>query len=319
MDHRSSYIARINRVLDHIDANLAGPLDLEMLASVANFSAWHFHRIFRAMTGETLADWVRRRRLEIAAGRLITSPSQASSVIGLDVGFASPEVFTRAFRAHFKVTPTAWRRGAYCDWAHAHQQRLSKIHQAQSKLHQAVAEAFRQDRSLWPSGHVLSKGGLPMEVEVKNLPETRVAYMRSIGPYGGTEIPRTWQRFAAWCESQGLMTPRRTMYGICQDNPEVTPPEKCRYDAAVEVDGSFKPQGEIGVETVAGGRYACAKFTGTTADIHAAWMRFMSEWIPDSGYQVGDGLAIEVYGPDFVMDEKTGAFNCELCMPVKAM
>jgi AraC family transcriptional regulator len=319
MDHRSSYIARINRVLDHIETHLAEPLDLEVLASVANFSAWHFHRVFRAMTGDTLAGWVRRRRLEVAASRLISSPSQSSSVIGLDVGFASAEVFTRAFRAHFKVTPTAWRHGAHRDWAAVHQYRLSKIHQEQSKLHQAVAQAFRQDSDLWPSGQVLPTGGAPMEVDIRNLPEKRVAYMRSVGPYGGTGIPRTWQRFAAWCEANGLMTPRRTMYGICQDDPEITPPEKCRYDAAVEVNESFTPQGEIGVETVAGGRYACAKFAGTTEEIHAAWMRFMSEWMPDSGYQVADGLAIELYGTDFVMDEKTGAFNCQLCMPVKPL
>ena len=319
MSHRSSYVARINRVLDHIDACLAETLDLEVLASVANFSPWHFHRVFRAMTGETLAERVRRRRLEVAASRLLSSPAVAASSIALDVGFASHEVFTRAFRSHFGVTPTAWRRGAGRDWAAAHHVQLSKIHQAERKLHQAIAEAFRQDKGLWPSGHVAPTGGSDMDVEVKNLPETRVAYMRNVGPYGGVGIPRTWQRFAAWCEERGLMRPRRTMYGICQDDPDVTPPEKCRYDACIEVDSQFKPEGEIGVQTVAGGRYACTKFAGTSADIHAAWSRFMSEWMPDSGYQADDRAAIELYDKDFVMDEKTGAFTCWLCMPVRRL
>jgi AraC family transcriptional regulator len=114
---RSTYIARINRVIDHIDAHLADPLDLETLAAVAHFSAFHFHRIFRTMTGETLGDWVRRRRLEIAAGRLVSSPGTSATRIALDVGFASPEVFTRAFRAYFGVTPGAWRQGAHRPWA----------------------------------------------------------------------------------------------------------------------------------------------------------------------------------------------------------
>ena len=315
---RNTYIARINRVIDHIDAHLAEPLDLETLSAVAHLSAFHFHRIFRTMTGETLGDWVRRRRLEVAARRLVTSPGIAASSIAFDVGFASPEVFTRAFRAHFQVTPGAWRRGAHRQWAQAQHEQLSKIHQSLSNEHQAVAEAFRHDPDLWPQGPVQPTRGVHMDVVVKNLPSQRVAYMRSTGPYGGTEIPRTWQRFAAWCESQGFMNPRRVMYGISQDDAEVTPPEKCRYDCCVSVDDAFKPQGEVGVETVAGGRYACAKFAGTPAEIHGAWMTLF-EWLPDSGYQADDRLAVEVYDTDFTMDEKTGAFTCELCMPVRAL
>ena len=76
--------------------------------------------------------------------------------IALDVGFGSAAVFTRAFSAHFGVTPTAWRRGAYRAWAERHRVELSKIHQADRKAHQAVAEAFRHDERSWPKGHVHS-------------------------------------------------------------------------------------------------------------------------------------------------------------------
>lgn len=157
-----------------------------------------------------------------------------------------------------------------------------------------------------------------MKVELKTLPEVRVAYMRYVGPVGDSGIARTWQRFAAWCGQHGLMVPRRPMYGISHDNPDVTPPEKCRYDACVEVDAGFHAQGEIGVQTLHGGRYACAGFTGTSAEIHAAWMK-LCEWLPDSGYQADDAAPIEIYGEDFAMDEKTGAFKCTLCMPVRAL
>ena len=150
MTHRHAYIARINRVVDHIDAHLAEPLDLHKLAAVAHFSPWHFHRIFQALTGETLAERVRRRRLEVAAGRLLASPPAPALNIALDVGFASPEVFTRAFRAHFGVTPSAWRRGAYREWTAQHRAQLSKIHQADRKARQAVADGFRDDAHAWP-------------------------------------------------------------------------------------------------------------------------------------------------------------------------
>lgn len=157
-----------------------------------------------------------------------------------------------------------------------------------------------------------------MKVEIKTLPPVRVAYLRHVGPYGSSGIAQLWQRFAAWCGEHGLMEPRRVMYGISHDNPDVTPPEKCRYDACIEVGEDFKPQGEVGVQTLRGGRFACARFSGTSADIHGAWMR-LCDWLPDSGWQADDAPPVEVYGRDFAMDEKTGAFNCELCMPVRAL
>ncbi|OUM01280.1 AraC family transcriptional regulator [Variovorax sp. JS1663] len=315
---RQTYVARINRVIDHIDAHLGDPLDLATLAGVAHFSAWHFHRVFQAMTGETLADRVRRRRLEVAAARLLGLPPEPVLAIALDVGFGSAPVFTRAFSAHFGSTPTQWRRGAFRGWAERHRVALSKIHQADSKSHQAVLAAFRQDERSWPRGHVPYPGDSDMKVELKTVPPVRVAYMRHVGPYGESNIPRLWQRFAAWCGEQGLMAPRRTMYGLSHDNPDVTPPEKCRYDACVEVDEGFRPGGEIGVQTIAGGRHACCEFSGPPAEIHQAWMR-LCEWLPDSGWQAADGPPLEIYGRDFVMDEATGAFSCTLCMPVRPL
>ena len=139
---RSWYVASINRVVDHIDAHLAEALDLETVARVAHFSPWHFHRLFQAFTGETLADRVRRRRLETAAARLLATPPQSALRIALDVGFGSAEVFTRAFRAHFGVTPTAWRQGGFRAWARKHGVQLRKIHQADRKENQATAVGF---------------------------------------------------------------------------------------------------------------------------------------------------------------------------------
>lgn len=318
MTDSSAYIARINRVLDHIDAHLPDALDLRALARVARVSPWHFHRVFQGLTGETLADRVRRRRLEVAAARLLAAEDTALA-IALGVGFGSAEGFTRAFRAYFGVTPSAWRRGGFRVWARRHRATLSKIRQADRKTYQEVVKTFLQDGELWPAGRVpRRRKGHAMEIKLQTIPRTKVAYLRHVGPYGGSGIAQAWQRFAAWCDEHGLMTPRRRMYGVCQDIPDLTPPEKCRYDVCVEVDDRFVAQGEIGVESIAGGRYACARFVGTSPEVRDGWDRFVREWLPGSGYQPGDGPALELYDTDFVVDPKTGAFNCWLCLPVKA-
>ncbi|MGO4395601.1 GyrI-like domain-containing protein [Variovorax sp. M-6] len=296
---RHTYVARIHRVTDHIDSHLAGPLDLATLASVAHFSAWHFHRVFQAMTGETLADRVRRRRLEVAATRLLLVPPEPVLTIAFDVGFGSAAVFTRAFSAHFGVTPTAWRRGGSRAWAERRRAELGKIHRAER-----TADPVAGDER--------------MKVVLETLAPAHVAFLRHVGPYGSSGITRTWQRFAARCAQHGLMQPRRVMYGIAHDNADLTPPAQCRYDACIEVDAGFRPVGEIGVEELRGGRYACTDFHGTSAEIHAAWVR-LCDWLPDSGYQADDAPPVEVYGCDVTLDEQTGAFRCTLCMPVRPL
>ncbi|WP_266168914.1 AraC family transcriptional regulator [Dyella subtropica] len=317
----SAYLARIHRVFDYIDAHLAESLDLDALAKVAHFSPYHFHRIFKAMAGETLAERVRRRRAEVAATRLVAMPDVTASRIAMDVGFASPEVFTRAFRSYFGMTPTVWRGGGYLAWSVVHREALSKIHQAESKKHQVVLDAIRKDAGMWPHGHVPATGDTPMNVEIKKFSDARVAYMRHVGPYGSASISQMWQRFGGWCREQGLIPPPRLMYGVCLDNPGMTPADKLRYDACIEVGTDFKPQGEIGVTALKGGKYACASFAGTAAEIAGAWGRFVSDWLPASGYVIDTSdearCAMELYGKDFKMDKDTGVFNCELCLPVR--
>jgi AraC-like DNA-binding protein len=85
----------MHRVLEHIDRHLDETLELETLAAVANFSPFHFHRLFAAWMGETLGEYLRRRRLEMAALRLITQPDTPVLHVALSVGFASAEAFAR--------------------------------------------------------------------------------------------------------------------------------------------------------------------------------------------------------------------------------
>src|SRR5712664_4336900 len=127
---RAVYEARMHRVLEHIDRHLDEPLELDTLAKVANFSSFHFHRLFTAWFGETLGDYVRRRRLETAAMRLVAQPRLPVLQVALSVGFGSTEAFARAFKTRFASTPTGWRASP-----------VSNRDQLKSKLDQAPAAA----------------------------------------------------------------------------------------------------------------------------------------------------------------------------------
>ncbi|MBN1572676.1 MAG: helix-turn-helix domain-containing protein [Deltaproteobacteria bacterium] len=107
---RDEYISRINRVVDYIELNIDKDLSLEKLASVANFSRFHFHRIFKAIMGETLNRHIQRIRVEKAAVQLINNPKKTITEIAFDCGFSGSAPFARAFKDFFKMNASRWRR-----------------------------------------------------------------------------------------------------------------------------------------------------------------------------------------------------------------
>lgn len=105
---RETYARRLNRVAEHIWAHLDAPLDLAQLAEVACLSPFHFHRIYRAMMGETVAETVSRLRLQRASMELARGQAPIGE-IAVRAGYASNPAFTRAFRAAYDQTPAAFR------------------------------------------------------------------------------------------------------------------------------------------------------------------------------------------------------------------
>ena len=105
-----AYRKRVCRAMNFISRNLERDLSLEEIATAASFSMFHFHRIFKAVTGETVAGFTRRLRLELAANRLLSQQGDDITTVAMACGFSSSQNFAKAFRAHFGTTPTDYRR-----------------------------------------------------------------------------------------------------------------------------------------------------------------------------------------------------------------
>jgi AraC family transcriptional regulator len=288
-DSRLEYMARMHRVLEYIDRQLDQQLELDTLARVANFSSFHFHRLFTAWMGETLGDYVRRRRLEMAALRLVAQPRLPVTQVALSVGFGSTEAFARAFKTRFGSSPTAWRGS-----------QLSNRDQLKSNLDQATASP--------PGNH----GG--MKVTIVDRQPTSVAYLRHVGPYGKPVSDFWMTEVAPWMETNGLYGQPR--YGISHDDPGITAPEKLRYDAAVEVPKSFVGAGEHQMTVIPGGKYAVGKFKGTDKQAGAAWAWLLRDWLSGSGMQLDSRPFFEYYPLEATYDQNTGEFECDICIPV---
>lgn len=103
-----NHLEAIMRVLVYIEEHLDGPLGLEELARVAHISSFHFHRIFRAVIGQTLQAYVKRLRLEAAQGMLRYSDRPIIE-IGLEVGYQSHAAFSKMFRRLIGLSPSRYR------------------------------------------------------------------------------------------------------------------------------------------------------------------------------------------------------------------
>ena len=301
---RIEYEHRMHRVIEHIDKHLDQSLDLAQLAEVAHFSPFHFHRLFSAWMGETLGDYLRRRRVEIAAMRLASQPRLTILAAALSVGFGSAEAFTRAFNGRFGCSPTAWRKLQ----ARSHFTN-SKLGQVDRKNDQAsTARVADHEISSQPRVETI------MSVRLVDRKPASVVCLRHLGPYGES-LSRFWQDvYYPWAVTHNLLGQPR--YGISHDDPGITAPDQCRYDACAEVAPDFMPTGKAFKTTGPGGQYAVLDFKGTAATIGDPWNSLLRDWLPSSGLQLDARPCFEYYPKDASYDPKTGEFSCEICIPV---
>lgn len=295
----------MHRVLAHIDAHLDQPLDLATLAGVAYFSPFHFHRLFAAWMGETLGDYLRRRRVEVAAMRLAAQPRVRVLGLALSVGFGSSEAFTRAFNARFGCSPTVWR---------ARQAALRRANRNSGQVYRNPDQELPAPFTHHEASHHPDKETL-MNVKLIDRQPATIAYMRHLGPYG-PDIERFWQEaYVPWAVMNRL-GPDHARYGISHDDPSITAPEQCRYDACAEVAPDFVVNGGALKSTIPGGKYAVLAFRGTVEQVGEAWAAILRDWLPSSGLQLDARPSFEYYPKGSAFDPKTGVFECKICIPV---
>src|SRR5262249_23716532 len=149
------------------------------LAGVSNFSAFHFHRIFHGVTGETLNSYVRRARLERAAQLMKAAPARRITDIALEVGFPGLSEFSRAFKVHFGINASSWDRRAPLE--------KSKICQAPDGLMLYPLEELERQKK--------AKG---LQVRVGGLDRCRYVYMRTFNPYGNERLIGVYHSLVNW-------------------------------------------------------------------------------------------------------------------------
>lgn len=295
---RSFYEQAVQRAIEQIARDLDEPLNLDALADAACLSPFHFHRVFRGMVGETPLELLRRLRMERAAARLVDGKTAVVEV-AFDAGYETHEAFTRAFRACYATSPTAFRQRKH----------------PRTEIAATCGVHFAESGAM-PAFIPRDSGGKTMHVELKQMPPLRVGTIRHVGPYN--QIVHAFERLGAIAGSSGLFAqPGAAMLAIYHDDPESVPQDKLRSDAAIAVPESVPLPTGLVEQRIPGGTYASTVHTGSYERLGDTWARLMGEWIPAHGRRIGSGVSYEIYvnNPTTTPTEQ---LRTELYVPIEA-
>jgi AraC family transcriptional regulator len=309
---RIIYEQRIYRVQDYIGAHLDEELSLDNLAHISSFSSFHFHRIFKAVTGETVHDFIRRIRLEKSCSLLSLNPDMKITNIALDCGFSSSSSFAKAFKQYYKTSPSEYR-GRQNTGNSGKQNGKNGKHDSKTGDESSSPFWYITDQEL----EILYRRRKKMNVKIEELPGYRIAYMRRIGAYGPDNV-QLMQKLKKWAITRDLLGGSSMILGIAHDDPDVTPAERCRYDACIVIPKEYELEKDINESVFPGGRYAVFKVDHTAEAISGAWDDIFSVWLPDSGYQMDSRPLFERY-IGAAVDIKIEPVSCEICIPVKTL
>jgi len=292
------YKRRINQVIDYVNNNLEKSISLEELASVAFFSPFHFHRIFMAVTGESVNYFTNRIRLEKTA-RLLKFSNYPIADIAMTCGFSSPPTFSRAFKQYFGISPSSYRNNGKIE--------NSKIRKELFPLNEYIVTMSEEEL----------KTSFP--VEIRNLPKKRVAYIRVSDPYREGVVLNAFEEIIKWAKKMNLFYSEK-IFGMSIDDPMVTPKEKYRYEVCITIPEKFTVDASNYMETtiLPKCKYAVATVSGNFNLVATATHYLFNNWLINSSFEPAHQPGLEIF-----LDKENicnwNHFDLELCIPIKSI
>jgi AraC family transcriptional regulator len=279
---RESYSKRIERVVMYLTEHLDVELDLHRLAEEANFSPYHFHRVYCAMIGETMMDTLRRLRLHRAAVKLLASNTPIAR-LAREAHYGSVQSFHRAFKEAHGVAPAAYRsrgRTTALQFNPSHRNKESMMH----------------------------------EVTIQQVQPLRVAALSHQGEYN--DIGNSFARLTAWAAGRNLIGPNSRSFGIYYDDPSAVPASALRADACLTIPEHASVDGEYRIAHTPGGPCALLIHVGPYAELEHSYQWLYGLWLPQSGYEPADQPCFEEYLND-AHTLPPSQWRTAICLPLK--
>ncbi|WP_114972842.1 AraC family transcriptional regulator [Rhodoferax ferrireducens] len=256
----TDYQERLSRVTAYIHDHLAEELDLNRLAQVAHLSAFHWHRVYQALYGETIAATVRRLRLHRGTGYLANTSLPVAQV-ARKCGYPNAQSFTRAFSGLYGTSPTRYR----AEGSH-------------------VAFLQGQMQPVATAGYT---------VELRQVPQEQLAGISHRGSY--MQIGKAFEMAYARMAAQGLARPDMRWMAVYYDDPFAVPEAQLQSRAGLSLPAGGAPQPPLEPFTLGGGLCAVLRHQGPYATMRAAYQWLYGQWLVQSGFEAADSPVFEEY------------------------
>lgn len=280
-----TYISSVNKALQFMDENLDTNLSLEMVSKVACFSPFHFHRIFKAITNETLNAYINRKRVEKAASVLMHKPDVSITELSLLFGFNSNSSLKRAFKKYYSISPSAFRKQK--------NSRFSKISKIESKDGQ---ERLVFEEYICSIDNLKNWIKMNAKIEIREMAKLELAYVTSIGVQNMTTA---YHKLVKWATPLGLLKhPDTRMVTIYHDSFKTTNPEKVRMSACIILTEPVKVSENIGRTTIEKGKFIVGSFVIGMMEFEKSW-NSLFVWMAENGYEKADRDPFEIYHNDY--------------------
>lgn len=277
------YRNRVNRVFEFIDKNLDADLSLKTVSEIAYFSPFHFHRVFKFVTGETLNEYVTRQKIEKSSMALLHK-NITTTELAHKFGFSDNSSFSRTFKKYFGVSPTEFKK--------QNPNRHSKIRQLESKNGQDYPEYEKyiciiDDLKIWIK--------MNSNVKIKEMPKMDLAYVSSIGPQN---LETAYGKLMQWATPKGLMNDQTKMVTIYHDSFKVTQANKVRMSACIVLGKPAEIEGEVAKTSIERGKFIVGSFEIGLNEFEKSWASLFL-WMNENGYKKADREPFEIYHNNF--------------------
>lgn len=259
---RHAYADRVDAVVAHLQRAIerGGPLpDLAALAAIAHLSPFHFHRVWRALTGEAIGRTIARLRLTRAL-HLLRDPGVAVGDVAVAAGYETPQAFARAFRDALGASPGELRG------------RPERIAAAAATLEAPAAV----DADALP----------PLQVEVLSLDPFEVVALRNRGAFA--DLDAAYARLFEWAAGAGVVDAITGLHGVPYGDHRDLPAEQLEFDCAIRVAAGAEPVAPLRRMPLGGGPHARVRHVGAYEGLEDLVDRLLAEWWPGSGHALRD-------------------------------
>lgn len=305
-DSTRRYRDRLAPVVDHVRANLRSDLRVEALARVAHFSPYHFHRVFTAVMGETVATFVRRARLERAVQLMRAAPDRTLGRIALAAGFGSASDFSRSFRRHYGMPPSRWDRRSPLTF---------RVGEEEDPSGEGSGGPGERPAELDLPALVAADDGGPVETRMERYPARHLARIRVRRPWEAGRLDEGYRRLRSWLDGAGIPRADGELWGMSWEDVEVAPAEQIRYDLACPVPEGTEAGEGIRVVPFPAVRVVAAHAVGGLARVARVWDHLYHAWLPRSGCEPDNLPALERYR-SWPAELEAGGWDLDCCIPV---